>query len=163
MKSKSTREFREGAVESLQNQYPRIIPTVDIAVINSKLDVVLLGRKPNEKSFRFPGGFCDVRSNTFEDDAIRELLEETGLVALDIEYIGSTLINDWRFVDQVDKIKTLLFLVKSYNGSAKAGDDLDEVVWFSLNTLKEEDIVHSHRSLYRMMINWITLKNYRNQ
>src|SRR5271157_1567967 len=70
---------------------------------------VLLAQKPGETLWRFVGGFADVDSESYEDDAKREAYEETGLDINSLQYIGSTRINDWRYREVPDKIKTLVF------------------------------------------------------
>ncbi len=46
------------------------------------------------------------------EDAKREVQEEAGVEVGNITYLGSTLINDWRYRGEIDKIKTALFVAK---------------------------------------------------
>jgi bifunctional NMN adenylyltransferase/nudix hydrolase len=57
---------------------------------------LLLGRKPNEKLYRFIGGFSDPRSESFEHDAKREVMEEAGIEVGDLRYLGSLNVDDCR-------------------------------------------------------------------
>lgn len=157
IRSKKSRAFREGAVWAMQNQWPKVYTTVDIAVFNTISGMILLGKKPSDTHWRFPGGFSDILCKSFEQDATRELFEETGLIASRIEYIGSTLIDDWRYRNQVDKIKTMFFVVTGWEneGSAEAMDDLSEVQWFSLKELTKDMLVSNHQILYDMFIEWL--------
>ncbi len=66
-------EFRRGLIFGSGNRFPTVYTCVDIAVINSDHAGVLLGRKPLEDKWRFPGGFADVNSYSFEDDAYRQI------------------------------------------------------------------------------------------
>lgn len=110
---------------------------------------LLLGRKHAETLFRFPGGFSDINSPSFEEDAQRELMEETNLDVQDIKYIGSLLVDDWRYRSQIDKIKTLFYFIIPTTYKAIAGDDLQEVKWFDIEEINpEKDLVPNHRKLY---------------
>lgn len=93
---------------------------------------ILMGRKTNEKLYRFIGGFADPKSPSFEADATRETVEETGLEVGDIKYIGSTVVDDWRYRNEPDGIKTMLFQAKYLHGRPTPGDDIEEVKWFEI-------------------------------
>ena len=152
IKPKNTPDFLEGAVWATQNQFSKVYATVDIAVYDSLGKMVLLGKKPFADLWRFPGGFSDITSKSFEDDALRELVEETHLVASSIEYLGSTLVDDPRYQSQTDKIKTLFYRVTTWEGNPVAGDDLEEVKWFKLNENLGEIMVPNHRVLLNMLL-----------
>lgn len=148
-KPRSSADFRAGCIWSAYNRFPSCFPTVDIAVLNG--DKLLLARKKHEKLYRFVGGFADPSSESYEQDARREVMEETELEIDDIQYIGSALCNDWRYANEKDKIKTLLFKANYTFGSAKAMDDICECRWWKLSELKEEDFVTTHRPLWKML------------
>jgi len=159
IKAKGTQEFREGVVWAVENQYPAVHPTVDFAIVNFDKKEVLMARKPNEDMLRFPGGFADTNTRSYEADVIREAKEETGLEFVDQpNYIGSTLIDDWRYRSEQNKIKTLMFVVKYNGGVPKADDDIADVRWVSLSALRPIDVVPTHRPLVEMLLNW-TNKN----
>lgn len=151
IKAKTSQEFREGVIWCVENQYPSVHPTVDIAIFNETLEELLLARKPNETNWRFVGGFADVNSPSYEYDAKREVQEETGIEVGDMVYVGSTTVNDWRYKYERNKIKTILFATKYLFGSPKADDDIAEVRWFKLVNLDENDFVQTHVPLYKML------------
>jgi len=156
--------WREGVIWLSQNRFPVCYATVDMAVIDLNRNLVLLGRKPGETFWRFPGGFSDVGSPSYEMDALREVKEETSLEGLDVEYIGSHLIDDWRYRNQKDKIKTLFFAITSWNGEAIAGDDLQEVQWFTIESINPDTmLMKNHRILWTMLLNWIDKQTSRPQ
>lgn len=147
---KQTPDFRSGVIWAAYNQYPKVYTTVDIAILNDKKEM-LLGRKPNETKYRFIGGFTEPNSPDFESDAKREVMEETGAEVNCLEYIGSMKIEDWRYRNEIDKVKTIFFKCTFVFGPIQAGDDIAEVRWFKIASVKDEDIVKCHIPLLKML------------
>lgn len=139
-----------GKIRALKQQFPKVYPCVDIAIIC--LGKLLLGRKPHEKLFRFPGGFVDPTDSSYEDAALREAREECG-ASIELSYpryVASLRVNDWRYKNEIDKIVSTLFVCHLLgNNEPIAGDDLQEVKWFSIEDLKNNSdfILPGHRSL----------------
>jgi bifunctional NMN adenylyltransferase/nudix hydrolase len=136
---------------------PKVLPTVDIAAINLEDDMLVLVRRPNEPLWRFPGGFADVNCESYENDALRELKEETNIYGNNIEYIGSTCIDDPRYKKSKDKIKTMFFAVTKWNGEFNAVDDLKggEIKLLDAHTVTPEMLMPEHRVLLTMLLNWL--------
>lgn len=134
--TKNSPEFRAGAFWAATNRFPTVYTTVDVAVIKKEGEIIklLLGRKGDESKFRIVGGFADVRSESFEHDAKREVYEETNrmMEISEPKYLGSFNIDDWRYRDEDDKIRTLFFLSNYVFGTPEAADDIKEVKWFVL-------------------------------
>lgn len=125
--------FRAGVIWASQNQYPKTYACVDIAIFNRDKTKLLMARKPGEKTYRFVGGFSDPSSMSFEDDAKRELFEETTIRADNIKYVGSTKIDDWRYKGEKDKIITSVFYTLIDEGTnVVPQDDICELRWFDL-------------------------------
>lgn len=155
--------FRKGVVWSTQNSWPKVYPCVDIAVLkrNTKRETennikgirydVLLGKKKNSNQLRFPGGFVDPTDLSYENAAIRELKEETGLDFLKdwpIEYVCSRFIDDWRYRGR-DKIFTSFYRAIwpcAKPALIRAGDDLVEVGWYPLETV---EVLEDHGELLK--------------
>lgn len=167
-RARESSAFRAGVIWASQARFPTAYTTVDIAIMNEATDQILLGRKAGEKLYRFIGGFSDPKSPSFERDAIRETVEETGLEVGDLKYIGSTLVDDWRYRNEPDGIKTMLFQAKYLHGRPTPGDDIEEVKWFEMprggigsqttavNPDKKIDWHHlnpAHRPLMVMLLN----------
>lgn len=145
-----TKDYRAGLIASTAYRYPTAYQTVDIAVVNDKKEI-LLARKPDEKKWRFIGGFSDPRSHSLEDDAKREVTEEAQVEVGDIRYIGSTLIDDPRYRGEVDRIKTALFVAKYIFGKPEGADDIAEVKWVPIGTgLTKDNIEPIHHVLVDM-------------
>jgi bifunctional NMN adenylyltransferase/nudix hydrolase len=154
IKPKNTQDFREGMVYQAYNQWDKVYPTVDIAIWHQ--DKLLLGRKPKDTLWRFPGGFAAVTDMSYEETAVREMKEETHLIATEEPtYIASRFIDDVRYKDQTDKIKTILFVSTNWEGNAKAGDDLCEVKWFDIAGIDRNIILPNHQVLFELFWKWI--------
>jgi len=147
-----TKDFRAGLIAATGLKYPTAYQTVDVAIINEKNEFLMV-KKPGELKWRFVGGFSDPRSKSLEEDAKREVREETGVEIDEPEYIGSTLIDDWRFRKEIDKIKTAFFIAKYIYGSPVGADDVEVAGWVTLDDLINKDnIVPEHIDLIEMLV-----------
>lgn len=150
-------DFRAGIIYATQNYFPYMKMAVDVALIKREKDTsgyveddkgikILLGKKPGETKWRFPGGFVDPTDKSLQEAACRELREETFVYVetKNLKYVGSYPIDDWRFrkSDEV-KVMTTLFMVDHLWDAPKAGDDLEEISWRSLQSV-HSDINPNH-------------------
>ncbi len=129
-------EFRTGIIYAYANTYPKVYPTVDIAVFQNERTEILLGRKDIDNKWRLLGGFSDPTDDSFEAAAARELREECGdIVTTPMQYEGSFRVADWRYKNETDKIITTLFSTDYISGLPQGSDDIAEVKWFTLDTV----------------------------
>lgn len=143
-----SKEFRAGVIYACYNSFPIVHPVIDVAILNDDETQVLLGRKKDEVEFRFIGGFADVTDENFEQTVRREAYEETGLDVGDIRYVSSMKVRDWRYRSTTDRsIMTNFFKAKRISGHAQGADDIAEVKWFDIETLKVTDLVGEHGDL----------------
>lgn len=149
--------IREGMVIASQMRYPMVVSTVDVALLQKVGGVpcVWLGRKPNSDKYRFIGGFAEPTSQSDEEDALREAEEETGLIADRPAYIGSTLIDDWRFRGEKDQIRTRFFAARVIGGEPEANDDIAAIKPVPLHMIAHEELVVEHGPLGEMFKNWL--------
>lgn len=126
--SRDSADWRAGVIWASRNRFPVSYVCVDIAIFNRDFSQILLGRKQNEKTWRLPGGFTDPGSVSIEDDAVREAMEETHCKVNGISYIGSFKVEDWRYRNEPDGLKTALFYGWT-DDLGMADDDLAEVDW----------------------------------
>lgn len=144
-------DFRAGVIVGAAQRYPTAFQTVDVAIV--KGDEVLLAQKPSEAQWRFVGGFSDVSSLSLEEDARREVMEETGLEISDPVYIGSLKVNDWRYRSEKDCVKTALFVADYTFGSPKGADDVACVKWVKFKEFDYKfNLVEEHVPLWEMFI-----------
>jgi bifunctional NMN adenylyltransferase/nudix hydrolase len=152
----STDDFRAGLIAATGWRYPTAYQTVDVAIVSEDSNKMLLARKAGETLLRFVGGFSDPSSDSLEEDARREVMEETGVEVDEITYVGSCKINDWRYRGEKDVIKTAFFMAKYTFGAAKANDDIVHADWYNVVDILDYDdifdkIVPEHRPLAKML------------
>lgn len=134
-----TDDFRTGIIYAHTKQnYPTSFQAVDMAIMHSTENKVLLGRKIGIDGWVFVGGFVDPTDESLERAAYREVKEEVGDIELaGIAYIGSFRIDDHRYRKSVHKLMTALFHATYIFGPIKAHDDLAEVAWHDVDTIVE--------------------------
>lgn len=151
-----TEEFRDGVIYSVYNLYPKVYPTVDIALFRNDRRELLLGRKSAENGWRLPGGFADPDDTSFDTAAARELREECGQIETSpMQYEMSLKMDDWRYRSEVDKIITTLFSTDLLFGEPVADDDLAAMRWINVNAIPEliaqGEIVSTHIPLLKKL------------
>lgn len=133
-------------------------PGVGVGVMIIKEDKILLGlRNPNKEkasselqgqgTWTMPGGKVEFME-TLSEAAIRELKEETGLVAKKIEFLC---ISD----DMTDTAHyvTAGFIVQEYSGEVKAmeSETILEWKWFDMNNLPENIYLPSKKCIEKYL------------
>lgn len=144
------------------------VPNIPFPVSFSTIDVggvcfhegeflILLGRKPGQTCYQFPGGFRDPKETNAEA-AAREFEEEACLRIPHkrYEYIDQLFIDDIRYRNSCHKVTTTLFVLNmTYEEitACEAGDDLEEVKIFKINDLiKDNSIIRDiHHKLFEML------------
>lgn len=148
--------FRRGVIYGLSRLYPVSWMAVDIAITRMMegREQLLLGKKPGEKGWRFPGGFKDRADNGLEPAVYRETKEEVSIQDLTAaQYIGSRNVDDWRYRGEKDGITTAFFQTEYYGTEdIRAGDDLAEVRWFEMSELDTEMMEGEHSVLLEMFM-----------
>jgi bifunctional NMN adenylyltransferase/nudix hydrolase len=140
-------------------RYNCALACVDIAIISSEAQKILLGRKPGQIKFRFPGGFVDhTKDKSYEEAALREAKEECGDIELTSPlYLGSRQIDDPRYRNDKDRIFSAFFGCQYIFGIYRANDDLAEVKWFPIEDLTPEMLVPEHAELLDILQNKVKL------
>jgi len=128
--------FVRGAAFPYQYKYEHPAVTTDSVIFtyeNWKLKVLLVrrGGEPYKGEWALPGGF--LRSDeTAKEGAMRELQEETGLVASAIGELG--VFSDPKR-DPRERVITIAFYALVKPSEVVGGDDADEAAWYSIDAL----------------------------
>lgn len=157
-KVERTKEFRAGVIYGAYNNFATVHSVIDVAIMNGNETEVLLGRKKNERRFRFIGGFADVTDGSYEQTVRREAKEETGLEIGDIQYVASARVEDWRYRSDPERaIITSFYKAKKIFGREQGNDDIEEVVWKKISDFKNDDyilneLVSEHKTLMKELL-----------
>lgn len=154
-KPRNSADFRRGVISAVYNQFPTVYSTVDVAVLNEDGTQVIAGRKEHETGLRFPGGFTDVASDSDEEDAKREVMEETSVEVADFRYLFSMRMHDWRYRNEVDCVRTHMFIAKHIFGKPTPGDDLAACYWAKIEDLEPEQFVEGHSELFKRFLTYL--------
>lgn len=147
--------YREGLIAAqVSKPYGNIYPTVDAIIYQKPKDgplKILLGRKKGEKEWRMPGGYLDVTDKTLESAVLREAHEECGPIELGTpQYFTSCPIDSKAYRGTKDTVYTTVFTVQYLFGHPEAGDDLEEVTWFSIHDIRRGLPLHdAHEPILR--------------
>ncbi len=153
----SSEDFRAGIIHANYAQRAVTYPTVDVVAYNEK-GQILLGKKPNEKHYRFIGGFVDRTDENWEHAAKREFSEETGGCEIgDLKYVASGAIKDWRYAKSKSGIMTTLFIGKFVMGRIEPSDDIESLHWLNLSDVKVEHIMAEHQNLFLKLRDYMEL------
>jgi len=125
---------------------------VDLGIVDYDKKRLLLAQKPNADLWQLVGGFTDpAKDKSAEDAARREGKEETSLDLELVGYVGSSIVDDWRYRREQDKILTFLYVMRYIGGEPKARDDIKFVKWAQFGEISEGDIMPMHRPLLSML------------
>jgi bifunctional NMN adenylyltransferase/nudix hydrolase len=156
-------DFRAGVIYAAMNQWPKVITCVDVVMYhyswrggdkdgNRHDDFeLLLAKKPGEPGWRFVGGHAEPNLPSFETDARAEAFQEVGQSLTKMEYIGSALIDDWRWAAEQDKVKTLVFASETMTLECKAKDDISNAKWFPISQVTEGLINPVHHPILKLV------------
>lgn len=157
-------DFRKGIIYHIENRYPIVYSTVDVAVMGfdagKQQRTVLMGKKGD--GYRFIGGFVDPSDETIHHAAIRELYEETGLKLDDVvnwTYVTSRKVQDERYAGTKDSIMTHLWKVNSVTEKLPDPNNVpdmefEEFVWMPLDVESRGRIYKGHRALFLTLMSY---------
>jgi 8-oxo-dGTP diphosphatase len=125
----------------------RPVITVD-AIVERDSKFLLIKRKNPPFGWALPGGFMDT-GETVQEAVIRELREETGLMADKIKLIN--VVSDPKRDPRFHAV-SIVFAVMSFTGEACAADDASELDWFSFEEIQNMEIAFDHKELLNMSL-----------
>ena len=122
------------------NHMPLVLPHSVVILFNEK-GQVLLEERSDDGYFDFPGGGIDLKESA-EDAARRELLEETGLVAKELElfkvYSGEITHYVYFNGDEIYGVD-LVYICKKYDGELKPQmEEVKNLLFVDLDKMPEK-------------------------
>ena len=109
-------------------------------IVEDEDNRILLQLRRDNHCWGYPGGSVELDEEV-ENAARRELFEETGLIAHDLELFGVFSGKDLHYIypngDEVSNID-IVFLCKHYSGTlTPQKDEVDELQFFSIETIPD--------------------------
>ncbi len=152
-------DFRAGMIYATNTSSPRMDMAVDMAVITRDGNIIL-GRKPGENKWRFPGGMFDIGQDaSFAHAATREMKEETTVVVRpqDWQFIGDFDVNDWRTRDTDEHVYRTMFFIqeKDYEPTVYAKSDLEWAEAVHHTRITKNLLVEEHHMLWDALVRTI--------
>lgn len=122
------------------NHMPLVLPHSVVLLFNEK-GQVLLEERSDDRFFDFPGGGIDLKESA-EDAARRELFEETGLVAKELElfkvYSGEITHYVYFNGDEIYGVD-LVYICKNYEGElSPQKEEVNKLFFADLNNMPEK-------------------------
>ena len=110
-------------------------------IVENEKGEILLQKRADNHCWGYAGGSVEL-DEVVEDAARRELYEETGLIALELELFGIFSGPDTHYIypngDEVSNVD-IVYLCKSYEGSLKCqAEEVEELRFFPADALPEE-------------------------
>lgn len=142
-------DFRSGVIYANLHRKRVGYPTVDVAILDSTSEQVLLvGKKDEEGKLRFPGVFFDPDlDDSYESAGLRCVAKEIpGITTTPLELLQSLKLDDWRFRKTHNQVVTILLQARYVEGMPLPGKGVDQVIWVNLNNL-EKVLVDCHKPL----------------
>ncbi|MCM4157376.1 NUDIX hydrolase [Gramella sp. AN32] len=128
----------------------KINVTVDIVIFTSEGNsekILLIQRKndPFKNQWALPSGFVDDNED-LEDEAKRELEEETGLKIKKLQQVGAF---GKPGRDPRGHTVSIAYLGKTRMERIKGSDDAKDAKWISLQELKDLDLAFDHNEIIK--------------
>ena len=127
---------------------PKIPESVLVVIYTPELDVLIIERADRPGFWQSVTGSKDHLDEPLIETAVREVAEETHIEVSALEYIGSYLVDDWRYRNEIDKVMTTVFHASYVFGAIQPDDDIEELKWFKLNGKFDlASVVPAHKPL----------------
>ena len=118
---------------------------------------ILLGKRTDNNMLGYFGGSVEIDEKV-EDCAKRELYEETGIIADEIEFFCINSGPETHYVypngDEVSNIE-IIYLCKKYHGELTESDEMKELKYFNVEDIDIDDISPPIRSVVQKYMDLI--------
>ena len=109
-------------------------------IIENPQGEILLGKRTDNHKWGYAGGSIEL-GETIEECAVRELKEETGLIADDLEFFMINSGEETHYIypngDEVYNVE-VVYICRNYHGELKPQEEeISELRFFSVNALPE--------------------------
>jgi ADP-ribose pyrophosphatase YjhB (NUDIX family) len=134
--------------------YYNVAVSSAVLLLDTKGEALFIrrARDPGRNKLAMPGGFID-RGETAEAAAIREVREEAGVKLDNLEFVTS-FPNLYTYREVEYPVIDLFFVARVQDRTARALDDVTEVVWLPPSSLRDEDLAFpSHAKALRFFAN----------
>lgn len=126
-------------LRKLVGKRPLLQVGASVIIVNGK-GQILLQKRADNGMWGYHGGSVKLDERT-EDAAKRELLEETGLIAEELELFGVFSVKDYHYTypngDEVSNID-IVYICKKFSGKlVKQDNEVTELKFFSVDELPE--------------------------
>ena len=129
----------------------KTIPAVSVALMRGdRILLVKRGQQPSRGYYAFPGGRVEP-GETDEEAALRELFEETGLMAAEIKPLGTYLIDAERDGLEIT-YRLQVFAGRDCGGEPRADSDAEEAAFFTLAELDALPVTDSVAEVCRELL-----------
>lgn len=128
--------------------YHNPTPATCCFVTSTGNDLLLTKRAihPAFGDWTLPGGYMEL-GETVEEAAVRELLEETGIIAKQIQLLGASAQSS----KTAGTILVLGFVIEKWDGKIKAGSDVSEAKFFKYDQIPSLPF-SAHKELLQLYI-----------
>ena len=116
-------------------------------VASGRCEVACIFREARS-DWTFPKGKLD-KGETFEQAALREVWEETGMYCEVLRFVGTT-----NYTHRKGKPKIVAYYLMSVaNGEFAPNDEVDELVWLPLENVREHLTWERDQELFDLVVN----------
>lgn len=153
MKFPGNRDARAAIIYEIENRYPFMYSTSDLAIVDKQQGrILLIGKNQHEGYLSFVGGHAGKEDPGAMAVARREASEEIpGVEFGELRYLDTLTIDDPRYRGTPDGIMTTFFEAPYLGGVAKPSDDADTAEWVGKGELISR-LVPWHRRLGNLLL-----------